>query len=149
MAFFTTPHEEKGSEVDVPSYTGEGFAGDELGADLREQTFVSFFVAVKEHLRKEELEHGITEEFEALIIRKGVLAFVPEARMSECLSEKRGIPECVTEDGFEEFHDRDWERKGESLASNLCRVFRQFYQSGVIDGARTRNNQNHNLELYH
>ncbi len=149
VAFLTATHEQKGAEFDVTSHLGEGFTGDELGADLCEQSLVSVFIAVKEHLGEEKLEHGITEELEALIIRESSLAFIAKAGMSECLGKKRRVPECVTEDGFEEFHERDGERKEKALASNLGRVFRQGCQSGVIDGARTRNNQNHNLELYH
>jgi hypothetical protein len=121
MGFLATAHEEKFAEINLTGDLGERFGGDELGADLRQHSFIGIAVALKEHFGEKELEHRISKEFEALIVRLSALALVAQTGMSERLAKQRAISERVAEDGFEEFHEARLEAKARVFGKRLMR----------------------------
>ena len=69
----------------------------------------------------------------------GALRFIADAAVRERELEQRGITKGVPENGFQLVHVwRDSSRWNTGAP----------VKSGVTDGIRTRNNQNHNLGLY-
>ena len=88
-----------------------------------------------------ELQHGVAEEFEALIVCLGTLGLVADAAVRERELEQRGIAKGVSENGFQRVVHA-WR------PLKPLELWCSSEKSGVTDGIRTRNNQNHNLGLY-
>ena len=57
-------------------------------------------------LRHDQLEDGVAQELEALIIEMLLLLFVSNARMSQGLGQEMWIPKLITDALFERMHVR-------------------------------------------
>ena len=82
----------------------QGLARNEAGATNRQATFRGFAVARKEMLGHDELQDGVAEKFEALVIEMFFLSFVRNARMSQGLDEQTDITESITDALFQGMH---------------------------------------------
>mgnify|MGYP000258173160 CR=1 FL=1 len=83
---------------------GEGFGAHEMGACFREAAFVGVRQAGEELMAESELQHGVAEEFEALVVDAGALGLVAHARMREGLGKETELAEVVAEDALKRFH---------------------------------------------
>jgi hypothetical protein len=101
--------------------------------------FISLRKSLEEQMGQGELQHGVTEEFETLVVGLGALRLIADAAVRERELEQRGIAKGVPENGFQLVHV--WRLSKPRNTGALVK-------SGVTDGIRTRNNQNHNLGLY-
>jgi hypothetical protein len=72
----------------------------------RQAAFARFTVTREKMLRHDQLEDGVAQEFEALIIEMLLLFFVSNARMGQGLSQELGIPKLITDALFERMHVR-------------------------------------------
>jgi hypothetical protein len=75
-----------------------------MGAGLGEAAFIGIWKAGEKLMTESELEDGITEKFEALVVQAGALRLVAYARMREGLSEKSKLAEGVAEYALKGFH---------------------------------------------
>ncbi len=105
-------------------------------------------------LREDQLQYRVSQELKALIIKVMPLSLVPEAGVRQRLREQQRVPEFVADALFQGGHG--WLalcfisgeiRKTGIRNSPALRL--PAFKNGVADGTRTRNSQNHNLELYH
>ena len=141
VGLFATAHAQMRAETYTASDACEGLGGDELGACLGEHSFIGLGQTLEEEMGERELQHGIAEEFETLIISLGTLGFIADAAVRERELKQRGIAKGVSENGFQRVVHA-WRRL--KPLEHRC----SSEKSGVTDGIRTRNNQNHNLGLY-
>src|SRR5262249_41950316 len=82
---------ERAPESDRTRPRGERFAVDQRSAHERQLAFVSARKAAHQKLADEKAEHGVSEEFQALVIDTRSSLLVREARMSERLVDVREI----------------------------------------------------------
>src|SRR5882724_13696637 len=85
------------AEVERAGVFGQRAAIDELGARLRQPAFVErgkFFV---ELLREDELQHGVAEKFQPLIVFARHAVFVRDGRMRERETEKSFVAKAIIE----------------------------------------------------
>lgn len=101
---FATPHDQVRAEADLTGEAGERFGAHQMGAGLGEAAFIGIWKAGEKLMTESELEDGIAEEFEALIVEAGALGLVAYARMRESLSEESELAEGVAEDALKGFH---------------------------------------------
>ena len=141
IGLFTTAHAQMRTKTDAAGDAGEGLGGNKLGACLREHAFIGLGQTLEEQMGERELQHGIAEEFEALIVCLRTLGFIADTAVRERELEQRGIAKGVSENGFQRVVHA-WRRL--KPLEHRC----SSEKSGVTDGIRTRNNQNHNLGLY-
>jgi len=80
-------------------------------------TFRGFAVARKEMLGHDELQDGVAEKFEALVIEMFFLSFGRNARMSQRLDEQTDITELITDALFQRMH------------VSLGRAVRRFFEN--------------------
>ena len=139
IAFFTAAHVEVRTQTNAAGDAGQRLGGNELGACLGEDTFVGLGEALKEQMRQCELYYGIAKEFEALVVCLGTLILVADAAMGKRHLKQRGVAKGVADDMFQRLHECLF------VAGSPAALHEK---SGVTDGTRTRNNQNHNLGLY-
>lgn len=139
VGLFTAPEVQVGAESDAAGDARQGLSGDELGTCLGQHAFVGLGEALIEQMGQSELEHGIAKEFEALIVGMYALVFITHASVRERELEQRGIAKGVAYDLFQRLHVCSF------VAGSPAALHEK---SGVTDGTRTRNNQNHNLGLY-
>ena len=99
-----TAHDEVRTEADLTGEAGERFGAHQMGAGLREAAFIGLGQPGEKLMAEGELEDGITEEFEALVVDAGALGLVAHARMREGLSEESELAEGVAEDALKGFH---------------------------------------------
>ena len=99
-----TAHDEVRAEADLTGEAGERFGAHQMGAGLREAAFIGIGQPGEKLMAEGELEDGITEEFEALVVEAGALRLVAYARMREGLSEESELAEGVAEDALKGFH---------------------------------------------
>jgi hypothetical protein len=92
------------AQADLAGEAGEGFGADQMSPRLRETAFVGIWQAGKKLMAEGELEDGIAEEFEALVVEAGTLGLVAHARMREGLGEEPELAERVAEDALKRFH---------------------------------------------
>ena len=88
------------AEVKREGAFGEGAAVDKFGACLRQRPFVErgkFFI---QFLRENQLQHGIAEKFQPLIMRYRRIVFVCDGRMREREAQQAFVAEFVTETGL-------------------------------------------------
>ncbi len=140
IGLFATAHAQMGAESDAACDACERLGGDQLRTCLREDAFIGLWQSLEEQMGKSELQHGIAQEFEALVVGLCPLCLIADTAVRERELEQRGIAKSVTENGFQRVHA--WRR------SKPLEQLRSSEKIGVTDGIRTRNNQNHNLGLY-
>ncbi len=104
VGFFATAHHEVAAEVEAVGEDAESVAGDDAGADFREIAFGELGKLIEQMLGEDELQDGVAEEFEALIVEMMALGFVSETGVSQRFREQQGIAEFVFEALFEWVH---------------------------------------------
>jgi hypothetical protein len=92
------------TKADLTGEPGEGFGANQMGACFREATFVRIRQTGEELMAESELEHGIAQEFKALVVETGALGLVAHARMREGLGKETELAEVVAEDALKRFH---------------------------------------------
>ena len=102
--FLAASHHEIAAEIDIGGVHTEAFATDELGAQFGEVAFRVVGEMVEEVLGKDELEDGVAEELQALIIEMVPLRFVAQTGMRERLREEERVAELVVKALFERVH---------------------------------------------
>ena len=80
---------------------GEAYLIHKLGADLGERTFVVVWIAVVEFVGKRELEHGVADVFEPLVVVAAGPSFVRDGRMGERQQQECRVAERVAEAGLQ------------------------------------------------
>ena len=104
VRLFTSSHVQVGTESNAAGDAGERLGGNELGTCLGQRTLVGLGQALKEQMRQGELQHGVAEEFEALVVRVGALVFVTNAAVRERKLQQRGIAKGMAYDVFQRLH---------------------------------------------
>ena len=102
------------AEVKRAGAFGQCAAVDELGASLCQRPFVERWEFFVQLVRENELQHGIAEKFQPLIVRLCPTAFMRNGRMRECDAQQIFVAEFVTETGLQggEFgHELVWEHR--------------------------------------
>ena len=77
---------------------------DDGGAMHGQPAFRQLGKAAVELVGDDELQHGVAQELEALIIEMMALRFVPETGMGQCLSQQQGIAKFVADPVFQGGH---------------------------------------------
>lgn len=95
VGFLAFAHEQVGAQIDAAGIGLERFAGDEPGAQLGEFALREGGEERVEKLGEDELNDGVAQELEALIVEVRLLRFVSQAGMSERFREEQGVPELV------------------------------------------------------
>ena len=99
---------------------GQRAAVDQLGARLGQRAFVErgkFFVQLA---REHELQHGVAEKFQPLVVRRWRAGFVRDGRMRERQPQQALVAERITETGLE-FGEFRHGLCGEHRTSNIER----------------------------
>ena len=104
VGLFAAPHHEVASDAEALGEDVEAVARDDAGADFGEVAFAEVGKLIEEILGEDELEDGVAEEFEALIVEVMALGFVTEAGMGERFREQQGVAEFIFEALFERVH---------------------------------------------
>jgi hypothetical protein len=73
-------------------------------AHLGELPFAKLRKVIKEPFRKDQLQHGVAEELEPLIVEMVPLRFVPERRMGQRLRQQKRISEFILQALFKRIH---------------------------------------------
>ena len=102
--FFTAAHHEMAAKIEAFCVHLEAVARNELGTHLGELALAEFWKMIEEPLGENELEDGIAEEFQTLIIEVMALGFVAERRMSKRFREEERIAKLVFQPLFERIH---------------------------------------------
>jgi hypothetical protein len=63
-------------------------------------------------LAEEQLEDGIAEVFEPLVVEVDLLCLVTQARVRQCLGQEQRIAELITDLFFERMHENAWRQGG-------------------------------------
>lgn len=105
ICFFSASHAQMRTEFDASSMTRECFGRDELGACFGEYAFIGMRKFLVEQLGERELEDGVAQEFQALIVWLGALVFIANAAMSQSELKQCRVAKSVTEDGFQRVHE--------------------------------------------
>jgi hypothetical protein len=82
----------------------ERLAGDKSRAPSRESAFTGFTIAGEEIFRDHELENGIAQKFEALVVELHPSTFMRHARMSEGFCQESRILKSITNSFFQRVH---------------------------------------------
>jgi hypothetical protein len=85
----------------------ERFARNEARPARRQATFPRFTVTRKKVLRDDELQNGVAQELEPLIIELFFLFFMRDARVRQRLGQEAWILKVITNPFFERVHGRD------------------------------------------
>ena len=85
---FPAAHQEMLPEIEPGGMHFEGLTRDKAGALDREATFTCFAVAREEMFGDDELQDGVTQELEALVVEMFSLLFVGDAGMGQGLGEE-------------------------------------------------------------
>ena len=102
--FLALAHHEVTAEADGDGVDLETLAGDEAGAHFGQHPLRAIGEEIEEVLGEDELEDGVAEEFEALIVKMMALGFVPEAGVRKGFRQEEGIAEFVTDACFQRCH---------------------------------------------
>ena len=89
------------AEIEGAAFFGERAAVDQFGARLGERAFAKcgkFFV---KFAREDELQHGVAEKFEPLIVLDGHALLVGNGGMRQRQPQQTGIAESVAQAGLE------------------------------------------------
>ena len=85
------------AEVKRTGVFGQRAAVDEFGARLRQRAFIERGKLFVKFLRKDELQHGVAEKFQPLVVRGRRAAFVRDGRMREREAQQIFVAELKTE----------------------------------------------------
>lgn len=91
VGFLAAAENEMFAEAERAGFLGEGAAVHQFGAGLGERAFAErgkFFI---QFVRQYELQHGVAEELEPLVVLGGDALFVGDGRMGERELQQRGI----------------------------------------------------------
>jgi hypothetical protein len=109
--FLTAAQNQVRAEAEDAGVFSQRAAVDEFRARFGQRTFVGCGKFLVELLRKDELQHGVPEKFQPLIVRGPSLRFVPvrrsftllmgDGRMRECQPQQALVAECMAEAGLE------------------------------------------------
>src|ERR1035437_7392375 len=118
------------AEAEGAGLFGQRSAVDEFRARFCQRTLIERGKFLVELLRKDELQHGVTEKFQPLIVRGPSLRFVParrsfallmgDGRMRERQPQQALVAERVAESGLK-FREFRHELFGEHRTSNIER----------------------------
>jgi hypothetical protein len=97
VKFFASAEDEMLAQAKLPSLLGERAAVDEFGARFRERSFAERREILVELASENELEDGITEEFEALVGLDRNALFVGDRGMGQSEPKESRVAESVTE----------------------------------------------------
>jgi hypothetical protein len=97
VKFFASAEDEMLAQAKLPSVVGEGAAVDEFRPRFRERAFAKGRKILVELTSENELEDGITEEFEALVGLDRNALFVGDRGMGQSESKESRVAESVTE----------------------------------------------------
>jgi hypothetical protein len=134
---FAFAEEEVGSELKAVGEEVERLTRDETAAQLREAALTFARVTSEEFFGEDELNHGVAEVFEPLVIRLCPFRLAGETGVREGFREEGEIGKAVADLGLDGIHGRKGTR------------FPRGGEGGVADGDRTRDNRNHNPGLCH
>ena len=104
---FPAAHQQMPAETKPRRAYFERFARNEPRPPGCQATFPRFAVTRKKVLRDDELEDGIAQELEPLIIELFFLFFMREARVGQRLGQQARILKVITNPFFERMHGRD------------------------------------------
>lgn len=104
MAFLTTTHQQKTTQLDVTSDFCQCLCGNKLSANLGQKAFIGIREPLKENFRKKQLNDCIAQELETLVVRLCALSFIAKAGVRECLCQQGSVMKGVSNAGFEKFH---------------------------------------------
>ncbi len=104
VGFFAAAHHEVAAEAEALGQEAEAVARDDAGADLGQVAFGKAGELIEEVLGEDELEDGVAEEFEPLVIEMVALGLVAKAGVGERFREEEGVAEFVFETLFERVH---------------------------------------------
>jgi hypothetical protein len=109
--FLAAAQNQMRAEAEGAGVFSQRAAVDEFRAPFCQRTFVGRGKFLVELLRKDELQHGVTEKFQPLIVRGPSLRFVParhsfallmgDGRMRERQPQQALVAERITETGLE------------------------------------------------
>ena len=88
------------AEAQRAAMHGEGSAIDELGAGFGERAFVEVGKLFVEFAGQRQLQHGVAEKFQPLVVLHGRTLFVRDGRMRERQPQAGGVMKEVTQSGL-------------------------------------------------
>ena len=98
--FFAVAENQVRAQAESPGMLGQRAAVDQFGAALGQRSFIErgkFFVKL---VSQDELQHGVAEKFQPLVVRHGHAAFVRDGRMRERQPQQSLVAERVSETGL-------------------------------------------------
>ena len=93
--FLAATQDQMRAEVERAGVFGERAAIDEFGARLRQHAFIERGKVFVEFLREDELQHGVAEKFQPLIVFARHAAFVRDGRMCEREAQKIFVAKII------------------------------------------------------
>ena len=118
--FLAAAQNQMRAEAERAGVFGQRAAVDEFGARLGQRAFVErgkFFIKL---VREDELQHGVAEKFQPLVVRRRRAAFVRDGRMRQRQPQQALVAERVAETGLE-FGEFGHGLFGEHRTSNIER----------------------------
>ena len=112
VAFVAAAHHEVAAQVEAPRVDGEGLARDQPRAQLGQLAFARVAEPPEEVFAEQELQDGVAEVFEPLVVEVHLLRLVPEARVRERLGQQERVAELVTDLFFERMHGKQMQNAG-------------------------------------
>ena len=104
VGLLAAAHHQVFADADALGEHAQTVARNDAGADLGELAFAEVRILVEQILGEDELEDGVAEEFEPLIVEMMALRLVAEAGMGERFREQQRIAEFVFDALFERVH---------------------------------------------
>src|SRR5579883_1666835 len=103
MGFLAAAEDEMFAQVQRPPFLREETAVDELGAGLGQRAFADVGKLVVKLAGEDELEHGVAEKFQSLIVRDARALLVGDRRMRQREAKQIRIAENMTQSGLKLF----------------------------------------------
>ena len=104
-SFLAFAHHEVLAKIDLGSVAGKCGTGDEAGAQLGEVPLIEIGEPVEELVGEDQLDHGVAEKFEPLVIEVRLVGLVGEARVGERFGQEERITKLVSDAFFEGPHN--------------------------------------------
>ena len=104
VCLLAAAHHQVASDAEALGEDAEAVAGDDAGTDFGQVAFAEVGKLIEEMLGENELEDGVSEEFEALVVEVMALRLVAEAGVGERFREQQSVAEFVFEALFEWVH---------------------------------------------
>ena len=102
--FFTLAHHEVITQANGDGVNLEALPGYEARAHFGKLAFGKSGEALKEMLRKDDLQNRVSKKFEALVVEVVPLGFMTQTRVSERFRQEKGVTELVLDPLFERIH---------------------------------------------